>query len=231
MKTEMGTAGRSLFFVGLIIALTDVNSLHAQSDATQNASPGASARDQLQEESNPGIWLDDIGDGFRAAAKSFNLSLGASRGVPILGGTLRHDLALASLSYGLTLGSVVGQGHWYRGNWEGRIELFGGSQFSPQPDWLVGAAPHIRYDFATGTRWVPYIDAGAGVTGTAIGPPDLSGTFEFNLQGCIGTLYFLRKDLALSTDARLLHLSCAGLHSPNLGLNTILGTIGMRWFF
>jgi len=29
-----------------------------------------------------------------------------------------HDFALTSVSYGYMLGEVVGQGHWYRGNWK-----------------------------------------------------------------------------------------------------------------
>ena len=179
----------------------------------------------------PSIWPDGIGEGFRPAAESFTFGLGASVGVSILGGRRHHALAVASLAYGRTLGNVVGQGHWYRGNFEGRLEIFSGSQFSPQPDWLAGVAPHLRYDFATGTAWVPFVDVGTGVSGTGIGRPDLSGTFEFNVQGSAGTYYFLRPNLALDVDARLLHMSCAGINSPNLGLNTILGTVGLSWFF
>jgi hypothetical protein len=76
-------------------------------------------------------------------------------------------------------GGVKGKDHWYRGNWEVRGELFGGAQFSPENDWLVGLTPHLRYNFATGTRWIPFIDAGSGVMATSIGLPDLSGTLQF----------------------------------------------------
>lgn len=179
----------------------------------------------------PSIWNDGVGEGFRTAAQSLTLSLGASVGVPILGGHVRHDLALSSFTYGRVLGPVLGNGHWYRGNFEGRLEVFTGAQFSPNEDWVVGLAPHIRYDFATGTPFVPFLDVGAGLSGSGIGPPDLNGGFEFNLQACVGAYYFLRPDLALDVDARLLHMSSAGLLDPNLGLNTILATIGLSWFF
>ena len=31
--------------------------------------------------------------------------------------------------------------------------------------------------------------------------------------------------------ARYLHLSCAGINSPNLGLNNVSGLVGISWFF
>ena len=96
---------------------------------------------------------------------------------------------------------------------------------------MIELTPHLRYNFATGTRWVPFLDIGAGVTATGIGPPDLTGTFEFNLQAIAGVQWFLRDDLALTGDVRLLHMSCAGIHSPNLGVNNVAFMIGITWFF
>jgi len=45
---------------------------------------------------------------------------------------------------------------------------------------MAGFAPHLRYNFATGTRWIPYLEIGAGLSATSIGPTDLSHFFEFN---------------------------------------------------
>lgn len=185
----------------------------------------------ISKSSKPGIWQDGVGDGFKVGVQSICLSVGAGYGVRILGSKQSHDLALADLAYGYTLDQVAGEGHWYRGNWELRGELFGAGQFSPTSDSVVGIAPHLRYDFVTGTRWVPYIDAGAGVTATSIGPPDLSNTFEFNLQASTGMRWFIRDNLALGIEARYLHLSCAGLHTPNLGLNNVNGMLSITWFF
>jgi lipid A 3-O-deacylase len=152
-------------------------------------------------------------------------------GVATFGGRQAHDFALMSLSYGHMLGPVRGEGHWYRGNFEFRAELWGGGQYSPSKEWVVGLTPHLRYNFATGTRWIPFCDAGAGVTATGIGGPDLSGTFEFNLQPAIGVQWFLRDNLALTSELKYLHISCGGIHSPNLGANGIVGMIGLTWFF
>ncbi|MGH7866623.1 MAG: acyloxyacyl hydrolase, partial [Candidatus Dormibacteraceae bacterium] len=109
-----------------------------------------------------------------------------------------------------------------------------GMQYHPDVDtdgWFIGLTPHLRYNFATGTRWVPFVDAGAGVTAMGISAPDVSGTFEFNLQASTGVRYFLRDNLALTSEVRYMHFSCGGLHSPNLGINTVAVLFGVSWFF
>jgi lipid A 3-O-deacylase len=181
--------------------------------------------------SNTNIWQNGVGNGFKAGTQSISLSLGAGYGLLILGSRQSHDLALAGISYGYMLGKTEGEGHWYRGNWELRGELISGGQFSPTSDWLVGITPHVRYNFATGTRWLPYVDLGAGVSATSIGPPDLSHYFEFNLQAATGVRWFVRDNVALGIEARYLHMSCADIHTPNLGLNNVNGMLSISWFF
>ena len=176
-------------------------------------------------------WENGVGEGFRSSAQSITVSAGATYGFAAFGSRQGHDLALVSLTYGHMLGSTMGQDHWYRGNFEGRLELFTGAQFSPSSEWLVGLTPHLRYNFATGTRWIPFVDAGAGVTATSIGPPDLSGTFEFNLQAGTGIQWFLKDNVAITVEARYVHWSCAGLNKPNNGLNGVTGLIGWSFFF
>jgi hypothetical protein len=51
---------------------------------------------------------------------------------------------------------------------EARAELFSGGQCSPEADPLVVFAPHLRYNFAAGTRWAPFADLGGGVTASGI---------------------------------------------------------------
>jgi hypothetical protein len=185
----------------------------------------------IEKVATDGLWPGGVGEGFGPSAQDFGVEAGASHGVAAFGGTQAHNLSLMSLTYGHILGRVKGQGHWFRGNWEFRAELFGGAEFSPDTEWLVGLAPHLRYNFATGTRLVPFVDAGAGATGTGIGPPDLSNTFEFNLQAAVGLHWFIKDDVALTVEARYVHFSCAGISSPNRGLNTLLGLVGVNWFF
>ena len=179
----------------------------------------------------PGIWDAGIGEGFRATAQSISVSAGATYGLAAFGSRQAHDLGLISLSYGHMLTPTLGEGHWYRGNVEFQIELFTGAQFSPEADWLVGLTPHLRYDFATGTRWIPFFDAGAGITATGIGAPDLGGIFEFNLQAGAGIQWFLKDNLGLTLEGRYVHWSCAGISHPNFGLNGVTGILGLTYYF
>lgn len=201
--------------------------------AWSQTSPTDSASDAVltSKPANTSIWQGDVGEGFRSSVQTVSLEVGAAAGFQAFGGEQNHNLALASLSYGHMLGGVVGNDHWYRGNWEIRGELFSGAQFSPSTESLVGLTPHLRYNLATGTRWVPFADLGAGVSATSIGPPDLSGTFEFNLQANSGVNWFLRDNVAITFEVGYMHLSCAGIHPPNQGLNCVKGLVGITWFF
>jgi lipid A 3-O-deacylase len=222
--------GRS---ANLVIVWTVTTMWLRTAQAQSLALPTNSASDEVltMKASNTSIWQNGIGGGFKPGIQSISFDAGAGYGVEILGGRESHDLALASVSYGYTLGPIEGEGHWYRGNWEFRGELFSGAQFSPTDEWLVGLTPHLRYNFATGTRWIPFVDLGAGVSATGIGPPDLSHYFEFNLQAATGVRWFIKDNIALSIEARYFHMSCAGLSAPNLGLNNVNGMLGISWFF
>ena len=46
------------------------------------------------EQPEPGVWLNGIGNGLCPGAESLTLSLGAGGGVPIFGGQEHHDLTL-----------------------------------------------------------------------------------------------------------------------------------------
>jgi hypothetical protein len=177
------------------------------------------------------IWNAGLGEGFRASTQTLTIEAGAAYGPAVLGSQEEHHLALLSLAYGHMLGPVLSENHWWRGNFELRLELFGGVQFSSDLDWLVGFTPHVRYHFATGSRWIPFLDAGLGVGFTGIGPPDLGSVFEFNLQGAVGVQWMVRDDLAITFEGRYMHISNAGLSEYNYGLNAWMGMVGVTMFF
>jgi hypothetical protein len=218
-----------LIFIGLITLACTRDSISAEAQSQSTATNSIPGPELVPPKST--IWQNGIGEGFRSTAQTFSVEAGVAPGMAIFGSQQAHDLALLSLTYGHMLWGVQGQGHWYRGNIEGRLELFGGAQYSPSTDWVIGLTPHLRYNLATGTRWIPFLDGGAGVTATSIGPPDLSGTFEFNLQGTAGVHWFMKDALALTGEVRYMHMSCAGLHHPNLGANNVAFMIGLTWFF
>ena len=177
------------------------------------------------------IWENELGSGLRYDSLNVGLSLGGAFGMKVLGGSESHDFVLGSVHAGWVISGVKATNHWYRGNWELVGELFGGGQVNPTSAYLIGLTPFIRYDFATGTRWVPFVEAGAGVTATDIGKPDLGTTFEFNLQAGVGVHYFLREYLAVTLQYRYMHFSDANIGTPNLGVNSNAVLAGISWWF
>ena len=177
------------------------------------------------------LWRAGVGEGFNRGAQELGFSLGYGLGVKVFGGGTIHNWGIATAEYGWVLTDVVAADHWYRGNWELLGQVFGGGQYHPNAAYFAGGGPLLRYNFAVGHRWVPFIDAGGGGTATDIRNGDLSATFEFNLQIAIGARYFLKDNLALTAQCRFMHLSDAGITSPNLGVNTRNFLLGVTWFF
>lgn len=101
--------------------------------AQAQTAPTNSASDEVLawRSANTNIWENGVGEGFKRGVQSVSFDAGAGYGIKVFGGKQSHDLALQSISYGCTLGPVEGDGHWYRGNWEFRGELFSGAQFVP----------------------------------------------------------------------------------------------------
>jgi lipid A 3-O-deacylase len=219
--------------VGLAMGSTIAPGVAAEVDPNENGIPPRLELDSHLSLAPPAerIWAGGVGEGFRRGTHEAGFSLGAGFGMAIIGSKETHDLALATLHYGWVFTEVVGQGHWYRGNWELRGEAFGGGQYRSPRKYVAGALPLIWYDFATGTRWVPFVNAGAGVAATDIRGADLSTTFEFTLQAGAGVNYFWRDNAAVTFQYRGVHLSNAGIKDPNLGVNTSMFSVGMSWFF
>src|SRR5262249_55045181 len=145
---------------------------------------------------------------------------GIGLGAGAFGGKERHQLALGSVRFGRMFGGLEAENRWYRGNAELIGELWGGVQYRSRHRSLFGFTPLIRYNFATGSPWVPFVNGGVGVAYTNIGEPDLSNGFQFNVQVGAGAHYFFRDDTALTFQYRWFHLSNAGLNKPNTGLNS-----------
>ena len=177
------------------------------------------------------IWVGGIGSGFHKDLFQVGSTVGAGFGIRVFGTSVAHDLALASANLGWVFTDVMASDKWYRGNLELLVELFGGEQFKPNDRYFIGLTPLIRYNFATGSRWVPFVDAGAGVSSTNIDDRDLTGNFQFNLQGGVGIHYFLSDRTALTVQYRWLHFSDAHTRLPNNGTNTEMFQVGVSWFF
>lgn len=69
--------------------------------------------------------------------------------------------------------------------------------------------------------------------GNTNAPVSMSPDFEYmpKTAPSVNSPPGIRNNLALAAEARYLHMSCGGINSPNLGLNTVTGMIGVSWFF
>jgi lipid A 3-O-deacylase len=177
------------------------------------------------------IWPNGIGNGLNTKANEVSFAMGPAVGVRVLGGLEIHDLVLARLDYARLRTGVIGGCCPLRGSLEGRLEGLVGVQFSPEGAFLIGFTPVLRYNVATGTRWMPFADVGAGLSLTDIGLPDLSTTLEFNLQVGGGCYYFVRDDLALGLQYRFLHISNNDMKRPNMGVNANVVYVGLSRYF
>lgn len=173
---------------------------------------------------------EHLRSGLKKGMKEVDFWIGAGPGMKVFGSEQAHDMVLTGINYGWILLDRTAGDKWYQGNWELLLELLGGAQFEPQNRHIIGASPLARYNFTGNERLRPFLNVGAGIAETDIGEPDLSTRFEFILQAGGGVHYFLTSNKALTLQYRFLHLSNAGIDSPNLGVNTSLFTIGISCF-
>ena len=81
-----------------------------------------------------------------------------------------------------------------------------------------------RYFFATG-HTAPYVAGGLGMVWTDLDVPEISRRFNFIVQGSLGVR---GGGGAWTVEARFLHYSNANTVTPNLGLNSVVGLVGVR---
>jgi lipid A 3-O-deacylase len=219
------------FSLGVACALLKCGASFGGTADTNSPAAELHVDSQLTLEQSHRIWKSELGSGFLSGTRDAGFVLGAGPGMRVITSREAHDLGMGFFHFAKILSDVKGEGSWYRGNWEFRGEAFGGMQYRPHRAYVGGGAPILRYNFATGTRWMPFLDLGAGITLTDIGQPDLSTTFEFNLQAGTGVHYFWRENSALTFQYRFFHLSNAGIDQPNTGVNAGLFLVGLSWFF
>jgi len=103
---------------------------------------------------------------------------------------------------------------------------------SPSTTFGEGASLLLRYNFVTGTRWVPFFDFGMGILHWNLRLPTILETqLNFMLQTGPGLHYFATDHLAITGQVRLHHISNGGLESPNVGVNSTVYLLGVSYFF
>ncbi len=95
--------------------------------------------------------------------------------------------------------------------------------------WEVGVSPlFAKLTFGDGVVR-PFIEGGEGILYTDIRKQSLGTQVQFTSQIGGGLEYQLSQDLSLTFAVRFRHMSNAGIHGGNPGVNTIYGLVGVTF--
>jgi lipid A 3-O-deacylase PagL len=137
----------------------------------------------------------------------------------------------AGFRYGLILTAPHGPG-FLRGRLEYAVDavpIFLVAQ-KTNTAYGVGVNPFaFKWAFATRSSIVPYVEIGGGVLFTNNKVPEGTSHTNFTSGGAFG-LHFLRSKYNIATEIRYMHISNAGLATPNPGINTIQFRLGFGLF-
>lgn len=135
-------------------------------------------------------------------------------------------------SWMMTLTDPVGDG-WYRGQVSIGAEVVYIQFQEPVLTHGIGFTPKIKYSFVALDRVRPYVEFAGGPFWTDLGGriPEESTQFNFVLTAGFGVSWFITPQTAFNVGYRFHHISNAGTHYPNLGLNSSLPFGGFSFYF
>ena len=162
---------------------------------------------------------------------TWELGVWTGGGHGLTGSTSGTGIWNAGFRFGRVLTKEHGSG-WLRGNleWSGDI-IPAYVVFQDRSVYGFGLNPgFFKWNFTSGKKVAPYIETGAGLLFTAHDVPAGTSTINFTPQVGFGMHVFTREKRAVTFTGRYLHISNAGLTSPNPGINTVQFTLGYHWF-
>jgi lipid A 3-O-deacylase len=152
-------------------------------------------------------------------------------GHSVSGGTKSTGVFNAGLRYGWVLTAPHGPG-FLKGNFEYAVDavpLF--LVFQPaNRAYGVGINPlGLKWNFVPHGSIVPYFEIGGGTLFTTHDVPTGTGATNFTTTAALG-FHHLGEKITWSLDARYMHISNAGLATPNPGINTFQVRLGLGKF-
>lgn len=137
----------------------------------------------------------------------------------------------AGFRYGWVITAPHGPG-FLRGRFEYAVDAVPVFLLFQPTNTAYGAAVNpfaLIWNFDTHGRVVPYLDLGGGALFTNTRVPAGTSKINFTTAGAVG-LHFLTSKGTWSADVRFMHISNAGLETPNPGINTVQLRLGWGWF-
>jgi lipid A 3-O-deacylase len=133
--------------------------------------------------------------------------------------------------YGWVLTDPIGPGP-LRGRFEYAVDVVPAFVLTQRNGTAYGLGLNpfaLKWNFAASQRFTPYIELGGGTLFTNTKVPPGTSHVNFTTSGALG-LHFLRAKYNWSAELRFMHISNAGLASPNPGINTLQVRIGFGRF-
>jgi lipid A 3-O-deacylase len=140
------------------------------------------------------------------------------------------DFFNAGVRFGFLPWGATGSGP-LKGAFEIGLEPIYQRFFDPQTAFFTGLGAVARYHLLPLGRFVPYVELGAAPGYTDLRVREQQTNFVFLLFAGLGASYFVTERTALYAGYRLQHVSNAGTSSPNQGINSHTGVIGVSIFF
>ncbi len=181
----------------------------------------ARAQDRLAEEAAQGRWLFTPG--------RVTLGVGAGGGF-----STAHGLRTASLAMlAGRVGYVIAQQDRF---------LPGSLEVVAEPLYLVvlepghetahafGFSALLKYNIWTGTRFVPFVEGGGGVSYASINVPKTGTNFNFMAQIGVGLHYRIGERTTLDLRGIYHHISNANISTENPSLNSAQFLLGVTFF-
>lgn len=126
----------------------------------------------------------------------------------------------------------AGISHFFANGHSVNVEL-NGLAFDQTGENAVGLnlAVLLRWHFYRQQDWSLYIDGGAGILGTTREVPSAGSHFNFTPQVGGGATVRINGDQRLMVGLRWHHISNADIYDNNPGRDSLMGYVGLNWFY
>jgi lipid A 3-O-deacylase len=133
--------------------------------------------------------------------------------------------------YGWVLTDAIGPGP-LRGRFEYAVDVVPAFLLTQRTNTAYGLGLNpfaLKWNFASRRSVTPYMELGGGTLFSNTQVPPGTSRVNFTTSGAAG-VHFLRNKYNWSAEVRFMHISNAGLATPNPGINTIQVRVGFGRF-
>lgn len=169
-------------------------------------------------------------DAIRTGA--WELGVWTEGGFSVPGGTKDTQIMNAGFRAGKVLTPEIGPG-LLRGKFEYAVDVVPVYVvFQKTTVYGAGFNPVVfKWNFTHGNRrMVPFFELAGGTLFSQSDVPAGTNTVNFTTQVALGAQVFQRSKRSINFSVRYMHISNAGLASPNPGINTVQMQLGLHWW-